>query len=266
MALETNDTWKGGAFYEQYMGRWSRLITTPFVRWLDPPAGLRWLDVGCGTGALCAALVACCAPQHVVGIDPSPAFVDHAAHLLTNENVRFTTGTATAIPAPDHAFTGIVSGLVFNFLPDPAAALAELQRVAAPGARVGIYVWDYAERMEWLRYFWDAAIAVNEVARAADEGPRFPLCRPAALRALLENAGLTHVRTNAIEADAHFAGFQDYWQPFVAGGSFPSPAYLKSRPLAEREAIRDYLEKSLPRQADGSIRLAMRAWAVQGMV
>ncbi len=266
MATLAGEAWAGGALYEQYMGRWSRLVAAEFLRWLAPPAGLRWVDVGCGSGALCGALVDCCAPAEVFGVDPAPAFVDYAGQLLNDARVRFAVGTATAIPADDHAYDGVVSGLVFNFLPDPVAALAEVRRVAAPGARVALYVWDYAERMEWLRYFWDAAIAVNEAARAADEGPRFPLCRPNALHALFAENGFSNVASAAIEAEAHFADFDDYWQPFVAGGRFPSPAYLYTRPPAEREAIRDYLAQHLPRQADGSIVLAMRAWAVQGIV
>ena len=264
MSALARESWDGGALYEQYMGRWSRMIAAPFLRWLAPPAGLRWVDVGCGSGALCGALIDCCAPLEVLGIDPSAAFVDYAANLLPDERARFQPGTATDIPAADHVFDGVVSGLVFNLLPDPEDALAEVKRVASPGAVVGLYVWDYAERMEWLRYFWDAAIAVNSAAAEADEGPRFPLCRPAALQALFERMGFGQVDTGAIEAPAHFADFDDYWRPFVAGGRFPSPAYLLSRPPAEREAIRDHLDRVLPRAADGSIDLAMRAWAVKG--
>jgi SAM-dependent methyltransferase len=267
MATLPGEEWAGGELYEQYMGRWSRRVAAEFLRWLAPPNAQRWVDVGCGSGALCGALIDCCAPLEVVGIDPAPAFVAYAGRLLPDARAAFRIGSATEIPATDKYFDGAVSGLVFNFLPDPVAALAEVQRVTAPGALVGLYVWDYAERMEWLRYFWDAAIAVNRAAASeADEGPRFPLCRPGALQALFEQAGFAQVQTGAIEARAHFADFDDYWQPFVAGGRFPSPAYLYTRPVEERAAIRDYLDHTLPRQADGSIDLAMRAWAVQGRI
>ncbi len=266
MATLPGEEWAGGELYEQYMGRWSRRIASEFLRWLEPPIGLRWLDVGCGSGALCGALIDCCAPLEVLGVDPAPAFVEYARHLLPDQRAHFKTGSATSIPAAAHSFGGVVSGLVFNFLPDPVAALDEVKRVAAPGALVALYVWDYAERMEWLRYFWDAAIAVNSAALEADEGPRFPLCRPDALHTLFTDAGLSNVIAGSVEANAHFADFDDYWQPFVAGGRFPSPAYLYTRPVEEREAIRDHLHHVLPRQADGSIVLAMRAWCVQGTV
>ena len=39
-----------GEAYERGMSPWSRLAGQMFLKWLAPPAGLRWLDVGCGTG------------------------------------------------------------------------------------------------------------------------------------------------------------------------------------------------------------------------
>ena len=44
--------WDSGDAYEPYVGRWSRLVAREFVKWLALPPGSRWLDVGCGTGAL----------------------------------------------------------------------------------------------------------------------------------------------------------------------------------------------------------------------
>ena len=60
-----------GAAYERMMGRWSQLAGAIFLDWLAPPAGLRWLDVGCGSGAFTELLVKRCAPATVYGIDPS---------------------------------------------------------------------------------------------------------------------------------------------------------------------------------------------------
>ena len=58
-----HDHWEQGDPYERYMGRWSRLVARQFLSWLNMPSGLRWLDVGCGTGALTAAIVANAAAQ-----------------------------------------------------------------------------------------------------------------------------------------------------------------------------------------------------------
>jgi len=46
------------------------------------------------------------------------------------------------------------------------------------GGTVAAYVWDYAGQMQLMRYFWDAAVALDGVASALDEGQRFPICEP----------------------------------------------------------------------------------------
>ena len=65
------DSWAAAEGYEPYMGRWSRLVARKFLNWLAVPAGARWLDVGCGTGALTQAILVYAGPAAVTGIDPS---------------------------------------------------------------------------------------------------------------------------------------------------------------------------------------------------
>jgi len=68
---ETSHLFSDGEAYERLMGRWSRLAGEIFLDWLDVPANLRWLDVGCGNGAFTEVLIARCAPREVVAVDPS---------------------------------------------------------------------------------------------------------------------------------------------------------------------------------------------------
>ncbi|MCB0138122.1 MAG: class I SAM-dependent methyltransferase [Caldilineaceae bacterium] len=255
------DNWQSGDPYERYIGRWSRLVAPPFVRWLDVPAGKRWLDVGCGTGALCGAIVDHAAPAAVTGIDPSDGFLAVARARLPG-GVAFHVGSATAIPLPDAAVDVVVSGLVLNFIPDPAAALREMARVAGRDARIGLYVWDYAGKMELLRTFWDAVAAVDPAAASLDEGERFPLCDPDALAATAAVAGLRAVDVTAIDVPTIFADFADLWEPFL-GGQGPAPSYLLALDEPTRTAVRETLRARLPRQDDGSIHLVARAWALR---
>ncbi|GAA1628065.1 class I SAM-dependent methyltransferase [Georgenia ruanii] len=256
------DVWDAGNAYEGYMGRWSRPVAVQFVRWLGAAPGLTWLDVGCGTGALTAAIAAT-EPTCVTGVDSSPALVSAARSPGTDPRVRFAVADAAALPLEDGSVDRCVSGLVLNFLPDPAAAVAEMTRVTRPGGWVAAYVWDYAGGMELLREFWAAAVAVDPDADRVDERRRFPLCAPRPLAALFRSAGLGDVATSAIIVSRRFARFQELWTPFL-GGQGPAPGYVGSLGPRQRTTLARAFRGRLPVSADGAISLAARAWAVRG--
>lgn len=261
---QVSDTWERGSPYERYVGRWSRQVAPLFLSWLGIPAGRRWLDVGCGTGALCAAIVDRCSPASVVGVEPSEGFLKTAGENLA-DRAALHQGSATAIPLGDASVDVVVSGLVLNFVPDQRAALAEMARVTASGGTIGAYVWDYAGKMELMRFFWDAAVELNPDAARMDEGIRFPLCRPEALVALFASAGLDGADVTAIDVPTPFASFEDYWQPFL-GGQGPAPAYAMSLDESTRTRLRDRIRARIAVQADGSISMTARAWAIRTTV
>lgn len=257
------DAWEHGDPYERYVGRWSRRVAPLFLAWLDAPAGLRWLDVGCGTGALTAAILDAAAPGGVAAVDPSEGFLAVAAARL---GPRATTqrGTATELPLDDASIDVAVSGLVLNFTPDPVTALLEQSRVTVPGGTVAAYVWDYGGEMQLLRLFWDAAAELDAAAANLDEGVRFPLCTPEALATAFRSAGLGDVQVVPIDIDTPFADFGDLWEPFL-GGQGPAPTYVATLDSPAKAALRHRLRHRVPRRADGSIVLRARAWAVRGV-
>jgi SAM-dependent methyltransferase len=261
---KVSDTWESGSPYEQYVGRWSRRVAPQFLSWLNVPAGRRWLDVGCGTGALCAAIVDRCSPVSVAGVEPSEGFLKTAKENLA-DRAALHQGSATAIPLADESVDVVVSGLVLNFVPDPRAALAEMARVTGRGGTIGAYVWDYAGRMELMRFFWDAVVELSPEAAKVDEGIRFPLCRPEALAELFAGAGLKSVETAPIDIPTPFADFEDYWRPFL-GGQGPAPAYAMSLDEGARARLRDRIRERMRPKPDGSIPLTARAWAVRAAV
>jgi SAM-dependent methyltransferase len=239
-------------------------VAPVFLAWLARPPGQRWLDVGCGTGALAEAILLHCAPACVTGVDPSRGFLARAREQLQGR-VVFHQCSAAVMALPDGCMDATVSALVLNFVPDPAAALREMVRVTADGGVLAVYVWDYAGRMELMRHFWDCAASLDPAAAALDEGTRFPLCRPEALAAAFTGAGLATVDAVAIEVPTVFDSFEAYWTPFL-GGAGPAPAYVTSLADGPREELRALLRQRLPARADGSIALVARAWAVRGQV
>ncbi|WP_270934392.1 class I SAM-dependent methyltransferase [Falsiroseomonas oryzae] len=256
--------WAAGEAYEPYVGRWSRRLAPEFLAWLDVPDGARWLDVGCGTGALTAAILDGHAPAAVLGVDPSEGFLAFARRRVGDPRAAFRQGDAQALPVPDAEFDAAVSGLVLNFVPDQPRAAGEMRRAARPGGTVAAYVWDYAEGMQMMRRFWDAAAVLDPAgAGGRDEALRFPLCRPDPLRGLFEAAGMRGVAVEPIVVPTVFRDFDDYWSPFLAGGA-PAPAYCLSLDEDRRAALRGRLRATLPTAPDGSIALTARAWAVRG--
>ncbi|MCF3181673.1 methyltransferase domain-containing protein [Streptomyces polychromogenes] len=256
--------WAAGEAYEPYVGRWSRLVAARFVRALDVPPGGSWRDVGCGTGAVTQAVLDAARPADVVGIDPSESYLAYAREHVRDPRARFVRADAVNLPFAGGAASAAVSGLVLNFVPDAPRAAAEMVRAVRPGGLVGVYLWDYGEGgMEAIRAFWDAATALDPRARELDEAVRFPLCTRTALGALLAGAGLVDVETEEIRVPTPFHDFDDYWTPFL-GGQGPAPAYLAALPEDRRRALRERLEATLPRAADGSVPLRARAWAARG--
>ncbi len=151
-----------------------------------------------------------------MGVEPSNGFLKVARDTL-ERSVVLCPGDATRIPLADAAVDVVVSGLVLNFVADLNAALKEVARVAAKGATFAAYVWDHAGKMELMRHFWDAAVALDPDARTLDEGVRFPLCRPDALLAQRGNAAFREAEVTAIDVPTVFASFEDYWEPFPGG-------------------------------------------------
>ena len=258
------DVWASGAAYEPYVGRWSRLVAREFLTWLDVPSGSRWLDIGCGTGALSQTILQMTSPMRVKGIDRSEGFVAFAQSQIQDERASFEVGDAQSLPVETAAYDAAVSGLMLNFVPQPNLAVEEMARAVKPEGTVAVYVWDYAGNMQFMRHFWDAAIALDPDDSNLDEGNRFPLCNPQPLTELFQSTKLKQVEVRAIDIATDFKDFDDYWLPFL-GGQGSAPTYLKSLSDSQRDALRERIRAGLPFAPDGSIPMVARAWAVRGV-
>lgn len=261
-----HDAWQAGESYDSYMGRWSRQIAPRFLDWLHVGDGLHWLEIGCGTGALSAAILARCRPKSLISIDPSEGFVATARRNVADGRAEFRRGDALALPLEAASRDVIVSGLVLNFVPDREKALAEMKRVARVGGTVGFYVWDYpGGGLEFLSAFWAAATALDSAALDLAEDRRFPFCAPDQLVDLAARAGLASVDSAPIEVPTAFKDFEDYWRPFTLGAG-PAPGYCMSLAPATRQRLKEKLDAGLPRREDGSIALKAKAWAIKAVV
>jgi ubiquinone/menaquinone biosynthesis C-methylase UbiE len=145
MEQGASDVWDSGDALERYVGRWSRLVARAFLQWLGVPPHSRWLDVGCGPGALTETILSAASPTAVTGIDPSDQYIAFARARIKDSRVTLEVGNAMAMAAQTPTYDAAVAGLVLNFVPDADTAVAEMARVTRPGGLVAAYVWDYAE-------------------------------------------------------------------------------------------------------------------------
>jgi SAM-dependent methyltransferase len=245
------------------VSRWSRLVGKEFLAWLAVPPGGRWLDVGCGTGALSETVLRRASPEEVLGIDPAFGPLAFARERITDDRAHFAIGDALSLPCGSGTYDAVVAGLVLNSVPDPAAAVGEMTRAARPGGTVAGYVWDFGGEMQVLRFFWDAAVTLDPQAAELDPARRGAICQPSPLSQLFEGAGLSHVEVRAIDVLTDFRDFAAYWSPFLTGRGTRAHGYVMSLCEAARIELRELLRARLPIARDGSIHLLARAWAVR---
>ncbi|MHA3976953.1 class I SAM-dependent methyltransferase [Halovulum sp. GXIMD14794] len=259
----SHDSWSEGESYDAYMGRWSRRVAARFLDWLDQPPGLDWLDLGCGTGALSAAVLERAAPASVLGVDPSAGFVAHASASIDDPRARFAVGDANSLPLGEDTVDVAVSGLALNFIPDRPAALATLGGAVRPGGTVACYVWDYpGQGMGMISAFWREAARLDARAGELDEAQRFPHATRRDLMQDFTNAGLEGADSTAIEIETVFDDFDAYWRPFTLGAG-PAPGYLASLPADEADTLREAVRATL---GGGPITMTARAWAIRAQV
>ena len=251
--------------YERFMGRWSRRLASPFLKFAGLKDGNRVLDVGSGTGALTFAVLQAGPANRVVGIDPSPAYVAHARMTAGSVNATFEEGDAQRLRFPDGSFDTALALLVINFIPDRTAAVREMARVTRSGGVVAAAVWDYGKGMEMLRVFWDEAVALRPASEPKDER-HMPVCRQGELAALWKAQGLRDVREEPLVIPMTFSSFEDFWSPFLDRQG-PAGAFVASLSEEQRRALEQRLRRRLLREdADRPITLNARAWAVKGVV
>ena len=257
------DTFRASAdAYDRHVGRYSSQLASALIGFAGVEPGMRALDVGCGPGALTAALAERLGPESVRAADPSEPFAEACRARLPG--VEVVVAGAEALPFADGTFDAALSQLVVNFMSDAEAGVREMARVTRPGGIVASCVWDYAGEMMLLRAFWDAAREVDpERAVAADEGVVMPWCADGELADLWRAAGLGDVRLGPLVVSATYADFEDLWSPLPTGIG-PSGAFCASLSEDGRAALHDAYRRRLG-VGDGPFELTARAWAVAGI-
>ena len=251
--------WGDVGAYDHFMGRYSNRLAHEFAAAGGVRPGDRVLDVGCGPGALTSVLAGIVGPEQVSGVDPTEAFVEHTRRRVAGADLRV--GPAEALPFEDGTFDRALSQLVFHFVDDPAASVAEMVRVTRPGGLVGACVWDATGGMTMIRAYWDAAREVDP--KAPDEAERFG-SNPGQLAGLWRDAGLGDVSEGLLTVSSSYDDFDELWDSFLVAPG-PIGAHRAGLDGSLQEAVHAALYGRVGSPA-GPFELAASAWYTIGVV
>lgn len=202
--MRTQDTTTGWQLDERAAEAYERNMVPTFT---DPGAadlievvelapGEHVLDVACGTGIVARHAARRVAPGgEVTGVDVNAPMLAVARRLATGPGapVRWEQAPADDLPFPDASFDAVLCQQGLQFFPDPAAALAEMRRVARLGARVGVSTWRSIEHQPG--YLLLAETVTRHLGVPAGEVIRSPygVGTPQQLRLLFTHAGFEDI-------------------------------------------------------------------------
>jgi SAM-dependent methyltransferase len=192
----------------------------------QPQPGERVLDLACGTGNV--ALLAAQRGAAVLGVDGAPRLLEVARERARSLDVEaeFREGDLLQLPVADGSADAVLSVFGLIFAPDPARALAEVARVAAPGASVFLSAWIPAGPIN------DMLAAMGRVLAQVTEAPppqRFAWSDAVVAEAVARDAGLSLQATTRADLAIRDASPEAY----VTGGQ-EHPMALGVRPVLER--------------------------------
>ncbi|MFM8616229.1 MAG: class I SAM-dependent methyltransferase, partial [Alphaproteobacteria bacterium] len=162
-------------------------------------------------------------------------------------------GDLCALDLPDGVFDAALSLLVLQFVPDRARAVAEMLRVTKPGGLVAAAMWDFTGGFSFLRAFADS-VAITE-----PEGEAFrarywadPVGAPGRMTSLFDVVSLERVTERDIAIRQDFTDFEDWWDPWAAGGQGIAGAFIAALPAERIPPIKDIARRAyLAGGADG---------------
>jgi len=251
-----------GEAYELVTGRWSRIAGATFLDWLSLPTGLRWIDVGCGTGAFTELILKRSSPLAISGIDPAKDQIAFAKRREGASQIDYRIGDALSLPYGDEEFDIAVMALVIGYLPDRLKALSELKRVVRRGGTIATYVWDGPKSGHPQQPLIDALEDMGIELSVMDGDQDRPL---SALRVLFEKTGLIKINTRTIEIQQSFTDFDEFWSAQNALGNRFVQA-IRNMSSTDLERFKTLLRKRLRTDTSKKITYAARANAIKGSI
>jgi len=234
-----------GDAYDDFMGRYARVLAPIFADFAGVEEGARAIDVGAGTGALTAELAS--RGASVTAVDPSPEFVAVLRERFPNLEVE--EAPAESLPFGAGVFDVALAQLVMAFVSDGPAAVAEMARVAR---RVAVCMWGIPEV--------DMFAAIDRTAEVIG-APNLAEPRRYRTPQEIHDVLAPHGEVESAELDVAvgYADFEDFWQT-LGRGAGPAGQWVASLGPSEREHAHEELFRQVG-SPDGSFELQARAFA-----
>jgi SAM-dependent methyltransferase len=199
-----------------FVGQATRPLTQWLVEATRPAPGETVLELAAGPGDTSLELAGLVGPTgRVLCTDRSPNMVaaaDREARARGLSWVECRVLDAEHIDLPDAAVDVVVCRLALMLMPDPARVLGELRRICRLDARLGVVVWAEAEGNPWATRLWNVLESHTELPAAQPGGPgMFSLADPAALRALLQDAGFAAAREDHVPVVWSYLSLDHMW-------------------------------------------------------
>jgi SAM-dependent methyltransferase len=219
----------------QYDATFAR-ATTPFVEALldaaKVGAGMKVLDVCCGTGIVTAA--AASRGARVVGLDFSAAMLREARQ--TYPELTFDEADAEALPHADRSVDAVVSNFGVHHVRSPGKAIAEAFRVLHPDGRIAFTTWAApSENIAW-RLLFDAIHAHGDPNAAKTPPSGGNLGAVEAVLRLLRDARFIDARAELARREWNVADPRDLLAALELG-TVRTAALIEAQPAAARPAI-----------------------------
>lgn len=226
--------------YDLVTGRVTRRLVQPLLDAAGVGAGTRLLDLATGPGHLAAA--AADRGAATTGLDIAAGMLALARER--EPRVRFVEGDAEALPFERGEFDAAVAAFVFNHLPQPEAAAAELARVLAPGGRLALCVWDAPPRSRLVTLLGEATRAAGAPpGDAVPAGPdTFRFADDSELDALFAGAGFERAAIEALDLELEAGDLDELWHGML-GGSVRGAGLVEGQDEPTRERIRGQFDR-----------------------
>ncbi|MFZ5861565.1 MAG: class I SAM-dependent methyltransferase [Nitrospirota bacterium] len=216
---------------------WNALAAT-FDRWvphlqplgdhlinlLEMEAGLRVLDVACGTGEPSLSIARRFGPSvTVTGVDNAEAMIARARAKAASEalpSATYRVMPAERLDVPDAAFDRVVCRFGLMLFDDPVAGAREMWRALAPGGRVAIAVWGPLPLLASVHTLWRLLPDYLPPEHVPPTPKMTSLGAPGALQHVLAAAGWAEPRVRPYRVIYRFATPREYWDLAVESGVF----------------------------------------------